>query len=388
MRTASIRRRLAAACAFLGILAIPLAVPLAAQAVQGIEPDSVTFVQAADISGSRSVLTLELNAGMQAYFRQINSQGGVHGRQLRLTTVDDGYAVKRTVELTREWIEKDAAFAFVSSIGTANAEAVLPLINAAKVPLVAPLSGAVSLREPFSRNVFHIRASYAQEVEKMVEHVLTIGINRVAVFYDDDAFGQDVRRAVDEALARRQLKAVASGKVERGSSDVRQAVKTIAAASPQVVICGSFGKSLVEFIKGMKSTPAQPQFYALSFFTAGASIQQLGADARGIGVTQVMPRPSATNLPLVREFHAVMAAHAPQAKLSYISLEGFVTAKVLVEALRRTGRNLTREKFMESLEGFRNIDLGGVFLSYSPTDHAGLKRVEITVVDGGGQVLH
>lgn len=359
-----------------------------ALAAQGIEPDSVNFVQVADISGSRSVLTQELNAGTLAYFRQINNQGGVHGRQLRLTTVDDGYVVQRTQQVTREWIERDAAFAFVSSIGTANAEAVLPLINAARVPLVAPLSGAVSLREPFSPHVFHVRSSYAQEVEKMVEHVLTVGINRVAVFYDDDAFGQDVRRAVEEALARRQLKPVAAGKVERGSSDVTQAVKAVAAARPQVVICGSFGKSLVAFIQGMKQTPAQPQYYALSFFTAGASIKQLGHDARGIGVTQVMPKPGAANLPLIREFHAAMAAHAPQARLSYISLEGFVTAKVLVEALQRSGRQLTREKFVAALESFRNVDLGGVFLSYTPTDHSGLKRVEITVVDSVGQVLH
>ena len=357
-------------------------------AAQGIETDSVTFVQAADTSGSRSALTLELNAGTLAYFKQVNSQGGVHGRQLRLETVDDGYVVKRTVEVTREWIAKDAAFAFVSSIGTANAEAVLPLVNAAKVPLVAPLSGAISLREPFSRNVFHIRSSYAQEVERMVEHVLTIGISRVAVFYDDDAFGQDVQRGVEEALARRKLKPVATGKVERGSADVSQAVRAIAAAQPQVVICGSFGKSLVEFIKAMKATPVQPQYYALSFFTAGASIKQLGNDARGIGVTQVMPKPGAVNLPMIREFQAVMAAHAPQARLSYISLEGFLTGKVLAEGLRRSGRNLSREKFVEALEGFRNVDLGGVFLSYSPTDHSGLKRVEITVVDGGGQVLH
>lgn len=359
-----------------------------AQAAQGVESDSVTFVQVADISGSRSALTLELNAGTLAYFKHINSQGGVFGRQLKLATVDDGYAITRTVQVTREWIARDAAFAFISSIGTANAEAVLPLVNAARVPLVAPLSGAVALREPFSRNVFHIRASYAQEVERMVEHVLTLGIRRVAVFYDDDAFGQDVRRAVDAALARRQLKAVAAGKVERGSADVRQAIHDIAAAGPQVVICGSFGKSLVEFIKGMKATPVQPQYYALSFFTAGASIKQLGADARGIGVTQVMPRPGAASPPLVAEYRAAMAAYAPQARLSYISLEGYLTGKVLVEALRRSGRALTRDRFVEALEGFRNVDLGGLFLSYSPTDHSGLRRVEITVVDAGGQILH
>lgn len=379
MRSAFLKA--AAACASFLSLAVT-------HAAQGVDAASVTFVQVADISGSRSTLTQELNAGTLAYFKQINNQGGIHGRRLKLETVDDGYVVKRTQEVTKEWIERDAAFAFVSSIGTANAEAVLPLINAGRVPLVAPLSGAVALREPFSRYVFHIRASYAQEVDRMVEHVLTLGINRVAVFYDDDAFGQDVMRGVEEALERHKLKVVVAGKVERGSSDVSQAIKAIAEARPQVVICGSFGKSLVEFIKGMKTTPAKPQYYALSFFTAGASIKQLGNDAWGIGVTQVMPRPTPANLPLVREFHQVMATHAPQARISYISLEGYLTGKVLAEALRRTGPQPTREKFVAALESFRNLDLGGIFLSYSPSDHSGLKRVEITVVDSSGQVRH
>jgi ABC-type branched-subunit amino acid transport system substrate-binding protein len=360
----------------------------AAIAAQGVDEGSVTFVQVADTSGSRSALTLELNAGTLAAFGSVNAQGGVHGRQLKLETIDDGYAVARTQQATREAIAQDRAFAFVSSIGTANAEAVLPLVNAAHVPLVAPLSGAESLREPASRYVFHIRASYAQEVEKMVEHVATLGIRRVAVFYDDDAFGQDVRKATEAALARRKVQLAAVGKVERGSSDVSAAVRTVAAARPQVVICGSFGKSLVTFIRAMKATPAQPQFYALSFFTAGASIEQLGADARGIGVTQVMPKPGAANMPLIRDFQAAMARYMPQAKVSYISLEGYVTGRVLAEALQRAGRQPTRERFVDALESFRNVDLGGLQLSYGPGDHLGLRRVEITVVDSGGQVLH
>lgn len=364
------------------------AAAFAASAAQGVDADSVTFVQVADISGSRSALTLELNAGTLAYFKQVNAQGGVHGRQLKLETIDDGYAIPRTQQATREAIAQDRVFAFVSSIGTANAEAVLPLVNAAHVPLVAPLSGAEGLREPASRYVFHIRASYAQEVEKMVEHVATVGIQRVAVFYDDDAFGQDVRKAAEAALSKRKLKLTAAGKVERGSSDVSAAVRAIAAARPQVVICGSFGKSLIEFIRAMKATPVQPQYYALSFFTAGASIQQLGADARGIGVTQVMPKPGAANMPLIREFQSAMARYMPQAKVSYISLEGYVTARVLAEALQRTGRHPTREHFVDALESLRNFDMGGLQLSYAPGDHAGLRRVEITVVDSGGQVLH
>jgi branched-chain amino acid transport system substrate-binding protein len=323
---------------------------------------------------------------MLVYLKFVNEQGGIHGRKVYLKTSDDGYAVKRTQELVTAHIQQDDTFAFVSLIGTANSEAVLPLITAAKIPLIAPLTGASQLREPFNRYVFHVRASYSHEVEKMVEHVLTIGMNRVAVFYDDDAFGRDVAQAVEAALKKRNLSPVAIGKVERGSIDVSTALQTIAAANPQVIICGSFGKSVIEFVKRMKTTPIKPQFYMLSFFTAGSSIKQLGVDARGIGVTQVMPSPNAVNRSLVREFHSLMQKHAPKEPISYVSLEGFITAKVIIEGLRRAGSALTREKFTQALEGFKDVDLGGLYLSYTPKDHLGLKGVEITVVDGNGNV--
>lgn len=357
------------------------------QSKEGITVDSVTLTQTADLTGSRSALGKELNAGTLAYLKSINEQGGIHGRKVYLKTSDDGYVVKRTQELVAAHIQQDDSFAFVSLIGTANAEAVLPLITAANIPLIAPLTGASQLRTPFNRYIFHIRASYAQEVEQMVEHVLTIGMKRVAVFYDDDAFGQDVALAVVAALKKRDLKPVAVGKVERGSADVSAALETIAAANPQVIICGSFGKSVVEFVKGMKTNAIKPQFHMLSFFTAGSSIKQLGVHARGIGVTQVMPSPRSANTSIVREFHSLMKKHSPKDPVTYISLEGFLTAKVIVEGLRRAGPALTREKFIAALEGFQNVDLGGLYLSYTPKDHIGLKRVEITVVDGGGNVL-
>ena len=359
----------------------------AAVASDGITPDSVTIVQTADLAGSRAALARELNAGINAYFNHVNDQGGVHGRRIVFKTEDDGYDVARTRRIVEDHLQRNDAFAFASFIGTANALAALPALNAAKVPLIAPLSGAAQLREPFSRQVFHIRASYAQEVEKMIEHVLTLGIGRVAVFYDDDEFGRDVLKAAEDALAKRRLSLAAAGKVARGADNVDDALGAITAARPQVVICGSFGKSLVSFIKRMNAQGTRPTYYALSFFTAGASIKQLGDQARGIGVTQVMPRPSADGIPLVREFRSLMEKHAPTQQLTPVSLEGFVTAKVIVEGLRRAGPALTRPRFVEAMESFKGLDLGALRLSYSPTDHSGLKFVEISVVDATGQVL-
>lgn len=357
-------------------------------AAQGVSERSVTLVQTADLSGSRAPLVKELNAGWHAYLAHVNAQGGVHGRRVLLVSEDDRYEVEQTQRIVRERIARDDAFAFVSLIGTANAAAAMPLLGAADIPLVAPLTGAEQLRSQAARNVFHIRASYAQEVEKMVEHVLTLGLQRVAVFYDDDGFGQDVLKAAEQALARRDLKLVARGRVERGSIDVSAAVASISQAQPQVVICGSFGKSLVEFVTHMKRSGASPAYYALSFFPAGSSIRQLGSDARGISVTQVMPNPMAMGLPLVREFHALMKKHAPGAPITAISLEGYVTAKVTVEALRRAGPQLTRARFVQAMDTLRDFDLGSLRLSYQPDNRAGLRYVDISVVGNAGRLVH
>jgi ABC-type branched-subunit amino acid transport system substrate-binding protein len=354
---------------------------------EGVDASTVRFAQTADLSGSRAALTKELNAGTVAYFTAVNEHGGVNGRKLVLQTDDDGYEVARTREIVARHLQDDDVFAFVSTIGTANAVAVLPLIEQAKVPLIAPLSGAAQLREPFRREVFHVRASYAQEVDKMIEHVVTLGITRVAVFYDDDAFGADVLQAVQASLSQRKMAPAATGKISRGSDDVEQAVRTIAAAQPQVVICGSFGRSLVEFVNRMQLTGARPTYYALSFFTAGNSIAQLGANARGIGVTQVMPNPLDVGVPLVREYQEVMRRHAPDARLTPISLEGFVTARVLVEALRRAGPHLTRARFVEALESLHDYDMGSLHLSFTPTRHSGLRYVDISVVSDRERVL-
>lgn len=359
-----------------------------AQAAQGVTSESITLLQTADLSGTRAPLVKELNVGWQAYLAHVNAQGGVHGRKVILRSEDDGYVVEKTRQIVMERIRHDDIFAVVSTIGTSNAAATLPLLKAANVPLIAPFSGAEELRRNGGRNVFHIRASYAQEVEKMIEHVLTLGLRRVAVFYDDDAFGQDVLKAAEGALATRGLKLVAQGRVSRGSAEVTEAVQQISRAAPQVVICGSFGKSLVAFVGQMKSTGTAPSFYALSFFPAGPSIAQLGPDARGISVTQVMPRTDSVGSALVREFQALLNKQAPGTKTTPISLEGYVTAKVTIEGLRRAGPNPTRERFVVALESLRDFDLGSLRLTYGPHNRSGLRFVDISVVGETGRLLH
>jgi ABC-type branched-subunit amino acid transport system substrate-binding protein len=389
--TAGARRAAAPTIGRRGLLAAtlgPWALPGTCRAAEGLGTDSVTFVQTADMSGSRVALVKELNAGTQALLSHVNAQGGVHGRRILLRTEDDGYAVERTKAIVERHLRDDSAFAFVSTIGTANAAATLPLLEAARVPLIAPLSGASQLRQAGQRSVFHVRASYAREVAKMVEHATTLGVRRIAVFHDDDAFGEDVLQAAREALAARGLQPAATGKVERGALAVDAAVAAVAAGNPQVVICGSFGKSLVEFITRTRATGLRPSFYALSFFTAGPSAAQLGADARGIVVTQVVPNPKDAGIPVVREFHEHMRQHAPGAARTPIALEGFITGKVLAEGLRRAGPALSRARFVAALESIKELDLGGVHLSYSASNHRGLRYVNIAALGEAGRLIH
>lgn len=372
----------------LAAAAAALAWPATGRAAEGVTADSVTFVQTADLSGTRVALVKELNAGTQALLARVNAAGGVHGRRIVVRTEDDGYLVDKTKAIVEQHLRDDTAFAFVSTIGTANAAAVLPLLDAARVPLIAPLSGAGQLRSADHRSVFHVRASYAREVAKMVEHATTLGVRRIAVFYDDDAFGQDVLQGARDALTAHGLQPAAIGKVERGTLVVEPAVAAIAAADPQVVICGSFGKSLVEFITKMRGTGRRPSYYALSFFTAGPSVAQLGADARGIVVTQVVPNPKDAGIPLVREFQEHMRKHSPGAALTPIALEGFIGAKVMVEGLRRAGPALTRARFVAALETMQELDLGGVHVSYSAAKRIGMRYVNITVIGEAGRVVH
>lgn len=359
----------------------------ALHASEGVTNGAIQLVQIADVSGSRRALTNELNTGMQAYFSHVNRNGGVHGRKITLRSVDDGYEVPRTVRAVQDLVRDDDAFAVVSTVGTANTEAVIDLLNDKSIPLIAPLSGATSVREPMRRYVFNVRAGYEREVEAMVEHVHTIGNRRVAIFYDDDAFGRDVLRGAEKALAQYKLKPVAVGKVDRGSVDVSAAVRAIAQEDPQVVICGSFGKSLVKFVEALKKERARPQLYALSFFTVGAAMKELGPDAVGVSVTQVMPSPKEQASALQREFRGIMAESGTENPSGYVAFEGFVTAKVVVEALRRVGPALTREKFVQALETLRNFDLGGPRLTYTPMNHLGLNRVEITLIGRNGRIV-
>ncbi len=254
-------------------------VPLKTMAqAPGVTAKSILLGQSAAFSGPAAQLGIQMNIGTKAYFDYVNSQGGVHGRKIELKTRDDKYEANLCVEATKKLIGEDKVFALVSYVGTPTTGAAMPTITEAKVPLVGPFTGAELLRTPVSRYVFNVRASYYDETEKIVEQLVSTGNKKIAVFYQDDAYGQAGLKGVDIAISKRDLKIAALGKVERNTIKVEEAVKIIDAARPDGVIMISAYTSIAEFVRQMKKAGSTTQFHNVSFVGSTALATALKDD--------------------------------------------------------------------------------------------------------------
>ena len=345
----------------------------------GVTPTSILIGQSAAFTGPASELGNEMRAGANAYFRYVNANGGVNGRKIELRSLDDGYEGDRAAANTKKLID-DGVFLLFGYVGTPTSNASKPIFTAARVPFVGPFTGAESLRNPLNRYVFNIRASYFDETEKIVGQLTGQTLGKIAVFYQNDDYGKAGLAGVERAMAKRNLKIVATGTVERNTVDVAAAVQAIGKSDAQAVVMISAYKSCAAFIKAMRAAGYSPQFINVSFVGSKALAKEAGADGRGVGITQVMPFPWNLSAPIVKEYQQLLEAATGKQDYSFTSLEGFIAAKVLVEGLRRTGADLTRERFIAAMEKMKDVDLGGYTVNFSPTDHNGSKFVELTVI--------
>lgn len=370
--------------------ATAMALSASCWAEPGVSDTSITLGMSAPFSGPNSAYGEDMRQTIQAYFEQINKSGGIHGRKLQLVALDDGYETERTVANTRSLINEKNAFALLSFYGSSpTTEAMNSVFGPAKVPLVGTISGAGTLREPIaanpnSRYMFHVRASYADETDLLVNQMVSLGLRNIAVFYQNDGFGKAGLDGVTAALKKHDLAPSAVGTVERNSLDVSGAVQSIAKANPQAVVMVTLYKPTAAFVRAMKRAGQNPMLMTLSPVGTEQLIQELGAEARGIGISQVVPYPWNNVTPVVRDYQKVAAKPG---SYSYYGLEGYLMARTMVEGLRRTGRDLTREKLITSLEGLNNADLGGYRMNYSPSIRYGSRFVELTVIGPGGKVL-
>ena len=366
--------------------AVPLLVAGAAAAEPGITADSIIIGQVAGFTGSVAGTVKELTAGAKVYFDHINAKGGVHGRKIVLESADDGFDPKKSPEAFKKLIEEKNVFAMFLSRGTPTNEAAYPVLEAAKVPLIGPSTGAMSMYDPPRRYMFPVRASYHSETFKIVPQLINMGINRIALLYVDDSFGKDALAGVQQALKDNKLTAVAVASHPRGSVKLDEAVATIGKADPQAVIMLTVADAGVAFVKQMKASGRNPTFLTLSNNSSNTFIKNLGTDGWGVAVSQVSPYPFSGTAPITKEFLDLVKGKADVSP-SYSSMEGFIAAKVLVEGLRRAGKQPTREKLIAGLESLKAFDLGGLDVTYGPNLRTGTTYIDITIISKSGKFV-
>ena len=366
------------------VTCLGLATP--ALAVTGVTDNRIVLGQSAALSGPAEALGREMRLGAKLYFDEVNAAGGVHGRRIELRSLDDGYEPDRAAANTRLLIEREQVFALFGYVGTPTSKAALPVFTEARVPFIAPFTGAELLRQPFNRLIFNLRASYYDETAKIVDSFVALGMRKVAVFYQNDAYGQAGLTGVELAMKAKSLELVATGTVERNTTEVAAAVAAIHAAKPDIVVMISAYRSCAAFIKAMHAAGSFASFYNVSFVGSRQLADELGSQGVGVGISQVMPFPWNESLPVVREYRRLLAQ--VNGEPSFTSLEGYIAAKVMVEGLQRAGRELDRDRLMSALESMGQFDTGGFVVGFGPRDHAGSDFVELTIIGRNGRFLH
>jgi branched-chain amino acid transport system substrate-binding protein len=377
-------RRIFLSRLLVGAAATSFAIPASADI--GVTDQKIILGQSAAFSGPAAQLGIQLHAGAKVYFDQVNAQGGVFGRKIEIIKLDDKYEADLAAANTKKLIEVDEVFALFGYVGTPTSNAALPIFTQAKVPFFAPFTGAQSLREPFNKQIFNIRASYFDETEHLVDRLVRTGLKNIAVFYQNDAYGKAGLAGVERALKKMNVPMLEVATVERNSIDVAKAVEKILPKRPDVIIQISAYASCAAYIKEMRKAGYTGQFYNVSFVGSKALADTLASEGPGVVISQVVPFPWHLATPVVAEYTKAMnKAGIPD--LNFSSLEGFIAAKVFVEGLKRAGRNLSRERLISALETINigNYDTGGFDVGFSPSNHNGSKYVDMTVISKEGK---
>lgn len=351
--------------------------------VHGIYDDRIVFGQSCALEGLNQASGMGMRLGLLAAFKEVNDQGGVHGRRIELKTLDDGYEPEKTIENTLQLIEVEDVFSLIGAVGTPTSRAAVPLAEAHRVPYVGPQTGAAFLREnnPY---VVNLRASYAQETEEMVAFLTQEGgTERIAILYQDDSFGRAGYNGAKAAMERRGLRLLAAGVYRRNSLDVREAVLDIRESNPDAIIMiGSYQPS-AEFIKWSRKIGMDVLFINISFVNSNALAEALGDEGGGVMVSQVVPLPTG-NMPVIaNSYREALREIDPEARPQFISFEGYLVGRLAIRGLEAAGRDLSRPKFLRAIRSMDNLEIGGFRLNYVD-DNQGSDQVFMTVLANDG----
>jgi branched-chain amino acid transport system substrate-binding protein len=355
-------------------------------AENGVTASSIVFGQVAALEGPARDLGRGVRQGIQAAFDEANRYAGNSHRTLLLKSLDDGYEPERTVEATKKILDEDKVFALIGGVGTPTSKVAQPIATAEKVPFIGPFTGAEFLRHPYNRYVVNVRASYFEETEAWIEHLTKdLGLSKIAILYQDDAFGLAGLEGVQRAMSKRNMSLVASGSFRRNTTAVKTALLDIMKGHPEAVVTVAPYRPVAEFIKLAHQVKLDAVFVAISFVGADSLAKELGDQGAGVIVSQVVPFPWDASLPVVASYQRAMAALDPNAKASFVSLEGYLVGRLAAEALNRIAGEPTREKFLDATSA-APFDLGGVTFSYGPAKNQGSDTVFFTALQADGSL--
>ena len=366
-------------------LVLLVAAPWKVHAEPGVYENRIVFGQSAAFKGPASALGSGMREGILAAFEEANAAGGVAGRRLELVSYDDGYEPEKAIANTKRLIEADQVFALIGEVGTPTSKAVQPIATDEGVPFLGPFTGAAFLRDPSLENVINVRASYDQETEAWIEHLTNdLDFSRIAILYQDDSFGRAGLAGVRKALAKRGMELVSEGTYKRNTTAVKRALLRIRKGRPEAVVMVGAYKPCAAFIRIARQIDMNPVFVNISFVGSKALSEELGADGEGVVVTQVVPLPEDTSLPLVARYQRALKAANAEAEPGFVSLEGYMVGRLVVAALEHLGEPVTRQELLSKIKEIGNFDLGGVTLTYGPGDNQGMDRVFLTVIQADG----
>ena len=352
---------------------------------EGISEIEILLGQSCALSGPAAALGEGMRAGLLACFEKVNSSGGIKGRKIRLISKDDGYEPQRAIANTEELINEDKVFLLIGEVGTPTSKAVVPIAEEAKIPFVGPFTGAEFLRNPCKEYIINIRASYYQEMEALCNYLTDKkGLKRIACFYQNDSYGQAGLNGITISLRKRNMKLVATGTYERNSIAVKKGLLEIRKVQPEAIVMVGAYEPCAEFIKlskqfGMKDVV----FCNISFVGTKALKESLGEYGDGCIISQVVTCPKDENVPIVKEYSDAMAKYQPGAQKGFVSLEGYMVGKLFCMAVDKISGEITRTKFINTIEETSLFDLGDTILKYGPDDHQGMDDVFLTVVKNG-----
>lgn len=360
--------------------------PVGAGSRNGIYDDRIVFGQSAAFSGPAIELGVGMRVGILTAFAEANRDGGVHGRKLELISLDDAYEPEAAIANTTSLIDQGLVFALVGAVGTPTSRSAVPVAEINGTPYIAPFTGAEFLRNPEYQHILNVRASYYQETAEMVERLLTdLGINRIAVMYQDDSFGRAGYDGVRIALRERSLSPVSIGIYPRNTKAIKTALLDVQQGAPEAVIMIGAYEPVAHLISWARHMKFDAEFMTVSFVGSNALARELGDHGEGVYVTQVVPFPTDTSVPIVAEYLDALSQQYPRETPGFVTLEGYIAGRFVVEAAKRCGSEIDRACFVENVRSGEIINLGDFELQFGPDDSQGSNEVFLTVIGEDGK---